>query len=92
MPLMNGIELQSTLLAKGVRIPMIFITAFPEDGTRMQAMAAGAVDFLTKPFDGKTIIKALATALKRQNDIANEPLFETAPALSRFEDRGGRHD
>eukprot|EP01035_Chromulina_nebulosa_P063085 gene63085-86295_t len=62
MPLMNGIELQSTLLAKGVRIPMIFITAFPEDGARMQAMAAGAVDFLTKPFDGKTIIKALGTA------------------------------
>lgn len=85
MPLMNGLELQSALLAKGVRIPMIFITAFPEDGARAQAMAAGAVDFLIKPFDGKTIIKALATALRRQNHSADEPLLETAPALSRSE-------
>jgi FixJ family two-component response regulator len=85
MPLMNGLELQSALLAKGVRIPMIFITAFPEDDARMQAMAAGAVDFLTKPFDRKTIIKALAAALKGQNDVADELLLETAPALSRSE-------
>lgn len=80
---MNGIELQSVLLAKGVRISMIFMTAFPEDSARTQAMAAGAIDFLTKPFDGNTIIKALATALNRQSNCAEEPLLETAPALSR---------
>ncbi|MEA2945954.1 MAG: hypothetical protein QOI40_1284, partial [Alphaproteobacteria bacterium] len=41
MPGMSGIELQSLLLAQGRRMPIIFITAFPEESIRTRALAAG---------------------------------------------------
>ncbi|MGB2659407.1 MAG: response regulator, partial [Pseudolabrys sp.] len=50
MPGMTGIELQDRLIAQGHRLPVIFITAFPEMTARAQALAAGAVGFLAKPF------------------------------------------
>ncbi len=64
MPSMTGLQLQSILLGKGLKTPMIFITAFPEESERASALEAGAVDFLSKPFDGKTMIRSLAAALK----------------------------
>jgi FixJ family two-component response regulator len=64
MPDMTGLQLQSVLLGKGLKTPMIFITAFPEESDRATALQAGAVDFLTKPFDGKTLIRSLSAALK----------------------------
>jgi FixJ family two-component response regulator len=64
MPNMTGLELQSALLTKGLATPMIFITAFAEESDRTRALEAGAVDFLTKPFDGKTLIRSLSAALK----------------------------
>ena len=54
MPGMSGVDLQSHLIAQGRRVPVIFITAFPEEGSQKRALAAGAVCFLTKPFDGQT--------------------------------------
>lgn len=65
MPNMTGTELQRWMAAHGHQTPIIFITAFPEETVRADAMDAGAVAFLSKPFDGKTMIKCLATALKR---------------------------
>jgi len=44
---------------------MIFITAFPEESIRSRAMKAGAVCFLSKPFDGPVLIECIDTALKR---------------------------
>ena len=49
-------------------MPIIFITAFPEESVRARALDAGAVCFLTKPFDGPTLIKYLDTALQRHGD------------------------
>jgi len=46
MPGLTGIDLQDHLIARGHRIPIIFITGFPEDGVRARAMKAGAVGFL----------------------------------------------
>jgi FixJ family two-component response regulator len=63
MPGMSGVELQSVLLAQGRRMPIIFITAFPEESARTRALEAGAVCFLTKPFDGPTLVKYLAAAV-----------------------------
>lgn len=60
----SGIELQSILLAQGRRQPIIFITAFPEESTRARALKAGAICFLSKPFDGSTLIKHLAAAVE----------------------------
>lgn len=67
MPGMSGVELQSLLLAQGHRMPIIFITAFPEESTRARALEAGAICFLTKPFDGPTLIKYLAAAVESTN-------------------------
>lgn len=69
---MTGLKLQSVLLGKGLKTPIIFITGFPEEADRAVALEAGAVDFLTKPFDGKTMIRSLAAALKGHSADANE--------------------
>ena len=65
MPAMSGVELQALLLAQGHRVPFMFITAFPEETVRARALKAGAISFLTKPFDRATLIKCLDTALRR---------------------------
>ena len=65
MPAMSGVELQALLLTQGQRVPFIFITAFPEETIRSRALKAGAICFLTKPFDGRTLIRYLDTALER---------------------------
>lgn len=64
MPGMSGVDLQSHLAAQGRYTPMIFITAFPDERIRARAMQAGAVAFLSKPFDGPTLIHCLDKALK----------------------------
>ena len=68
MPRMSGVELQGVLIAQGISLPIIFITAYPEENIRARAMAAGAVCFLTKPFDGLTLIKCLDKALERRGN------------------------
>lgn len=73
MPNMTGLQLQAVLLERGLKTPIIFITAFPEDADRATALEAGAIDFLTKPFDGKTLIRSLAAALNVHNDETIEP-------------------
>jgi FixJ family two-component response regulator len=63
MPGMDGIELQSHLRAQGSRLPIIFITAFPDERIRARALEGGAVGLLAKPFDAATLIKCLDVAL-----------------------------
>lgn len=63
MPGMSGVELQRLLRAQGRRLPIIFVTAFPEESVRARALDAGAVCFLTKPVNGSTLIKCLAAAV-----------------------------
>ena len=72
MPTLSGIELQSHLRAKGCRVPFIFITAFPEESVRARALKDGAIGFLTKPFDGGTLISCLNTALERRGGRTSE--------------------
>jgi FixJ family two-component response regulator len=62
MPGMSGIELQRALGSLGRLLPMIFITAFPEDRIRAVAMAAGAYGFLSKPFEAKALDGCLTVA------------------------------
>jgi FixJ family two-component response regulator len=62
MPEMDGIELQRQLVATHP-IPVIFITAHWDEKTRQQAMQAGAVRFLSKPFSDDALIDALQSAL-----------------------------
>ena len=73
MPGMSGVELQRRLRAIGRDIPMIFITAFPDEKIRARVLEAGAICFLNKPFDGKSMIECLDTALKKHDGGAMEP-------------------
>jgi len=62
----SGIELQSQLAAMGCSIPIIFITAYGNETSRQQAMQAGAVAFLDKPFSDEQLLKNIRSALKQR--------------------------
>jgi FixJ family two-component response regulator len=64
MPGMSGLELQAKLNADRCRIPTIFITAHGDEKMRMQALRAGAVEFLAKPFDDEALLERVRTALE----------------------------
>ena len=65
MPGMSGLELQAKLNAERCRIPTIFITAHGDAKMRMQALRAGAVEFLAKPFDDEVLLDHVRAALDR---------------------------
>ncbi len=60
---MSGLELQSKLSREHDSIPIIFITAHGDENVRMQALRAGAVEFLTKPFDAEALLDSVQAAL-----------------------------
>jgi FixJ family two-component response regulator len=55
LPGLSGLELYQRLRADGLAVPTIFVTGHPDETTRTQALAAGAVAFLSKPFGKKTM-------------------------------------
>jgi FixJ family two-component response regulator len=65
MPDMNGLQLQSHLVAAGCKIPVIFITAHDNKESRQQALQAGAVAFLGKPFSDELLLHAIRGALRQ---------------------------
>ena len=64
MPGISGLELQAKLNAEHCRIPTIFITAHGDSEMRMQALRAGAVEFMTKPFDDEVLLESVRAALE----------------------------
>jgi FixJ family two-component response regulator len=64
MPGLSGIELQDRLIADGHRMPIIFITAYPEESIRARAMKAGAVCFMSKPYSDERLVGCIEKALK----------------------------
>jgi FixJ family two-component response regulator len=60
----TGLELQATLAKADDRIPIIFITAYGDTRTRKQAMGAGAVAFLEKPYDDDVLLENVRVALQ----------------------------
>jgi FixJ family two-component response regulator len=58
----SGIELRRRLAASGSRCPVIFMTAIDDDATRNEAMAAGCVAYLKKPFAPQLLLDAIAKA------------------------------
>lgn len=78
MPGIDGLELQRALsAATGSHRPIVFLTGKGDVPTSVQAMKAGAVDFLTKPADDKAILAAIARA-KREDDKARCDFAERA--------------
>jgi FixJ family two-component response regulator len=66
MPGLDGIELQTALKAGGVERPVIFITGVGDIPVTVQAMKAGAVDFLTKPVKSRQLLAAVALAAEKE--------------------------
>ena len=64
MPGMSGLELQAHLNAERCKIPIIFITAHGDEKMRMQALRAGAVEFMAKPFDDEALVESVRAALE----------------------------
>ena len=63
LPDLDGLELQSSLAARGVPIPVIFITGHGAIPDTVRAMQGGAVDYLTKPVNGEVLLAAVSRAL-----------------------------
>ena len=66
MPGMDGMELQRRLNEAGTALPMIFITAFPDQRVLARVLSAGALGCLSKPFDEASLIRHIESALARR--------------------------
>lgn len=63
MPGLSGLDLQSWLRREGYRTPVIFVTAYPNEKHRSRAIEAGALGFLTKPYDERSVIDCIKQAI-----------------------------
>lgn len=67
LPGLNGLELQKQLAAEQIDMPIIFITGYGDVPKSVQAMKAGALEFLTKPLDNETLVSGIRKALQRSS-------------------------
>ena len=68
MPKLSGLALQHEMAKAGIRIPIIFITGHGDIAMSVQAMKAGAMEFLTKPFRDQELLDAIEQALDRDRN------------------------
>jgi len=90
LPDLNGLELQGQIAAGRLDIPIIFISGHGDVPITVQAMKAGAVDFLTKPFSHDVLVAAIRAALERsetwlEHEAENQLLRDRYASLSRRE-------
>jgi FixJ family two-component response regulator len=71
LPGLSGLDLQHELIQAGIPIPIIFITGHGDIPTSVQAMKAGAVEFLTKPFQDQQLLDAIHRAIA--GDLLERP-------------------
>jgi two-component system response regulator FixJ len=72
MPGMDGLEVQKTLRDKGVTLPVIIMTGHGDVSLAVQAMKAGAVDFIEKPFEKAVLLSAIEHGVERLRKSAAE--------------------
>jgi FixJ family two-component response regulator len=65
MPGISGLELQDVLVARGQKMPIVFITAYPGEAIQMRAQAAGAAAVFMKPFDGQSLSDCVMRVLRK---------------------------
>src|SRR5713226_9516492 len=65
LPGLNGLDLQKRIAAERTDMPIIFITGYGDVPMTVQAMKAGAAEFLTKPFGDEVLLSAIRNALER---------------------------
>ncbi len=81
---MSGIELQRDMVARGVTIPIIFVTGHGDIPMSVEAIKAGAMEFLTKPFRGQVLLDAIHKAIERDRSVREESA-RLAKLRERFE-------
>jgi FixJ family two-component response regulator len=69
LPGLSGLELQKRLTADGNNIPIIFITGYGDIPMTVQAIKAGAIEFLTKPFSHEELFSAIGQAIERSLSV-----------------------
>jgi FixJ family two-component response regulator len=69
MPGISGLELQEALQSRGHLTPVIVITAYPNEKHRTRALENGAVAYLSKPFNDRSLMECLTTATKRRSAL-----------------------
>jgi FixJ family two-component response regulator len=74
LPDLNGLELQKLIASDRVDMPIIFITGHGDVPMTVQAMKAGAVEFLTKPFNDEVLLTAIRQAITRSEATLNDQL------------------
>ena len=84
LPDRSGLDLQAELLKSGIEIPIVFLTGHGDIPMSVQAMKAGAVEFLTKPFRQEPLFDAVKEALLRDGE-ARKHRSESAELRNRFE-------
>jgi RNA polymerase sigma factor (sigma-70 family) len=84
LPGLSGLNLQRELSERGMNMPIIFITAHGDIPMSVQAMKAGAVEFLTKPFRDQDLLDAIEQALERDR-AARRQWAETAALRQRYD-------
>ncbi len=72
LPGVSGLDFQRELAARKIAIPIIFITGHGDIPMTVEAMKAGAVEFLTKPFRGQVLLDAIQKALERDRGVRAE--------------------
>jgi FixJ family two-component response regulator len=90
MPGSSGLEFQSALRKSDIRIPIIFLTGYGDVQMSVQAMKAGAIDFLTKPYCEQDLLDAAVAALerdreRRKSEVAKSELHARFETLSKRE-------
>ena len=83
LPGLSGLDLQQRITSESLAMPIIFITGFGDIPTSVQAMKAGAAEFLTKPVDADVLLQAIRSALDRSR-IARDRGLERSRLEERF--------
>src|SRR5438552_5499356 len=90
LPDLNGLDLQKRVAVDRIDMPIIFITGYGDVPMTVQAMKAGAIEFLTKPFGDDTLLSAIRQAIERSRATLDQEqdaqsLRDRYAALSRRE-------
>ena len=86
MPEISGLELPALLAKRGIRIPVIFVTAYDTDENRVEARRVRAAGFFHKPVDGQALLDAIAWAVEAngnarvaESQTDSDPVFKENP-------------
>ena len=84
LPGLSGLDLQKRMAELNLEIPIVFITGHGDIPMSVQAMKAGALEFLTKPFDDRDLLDAIRQAIKRDR-AARQQQAEMRELRGRYE-------